>query len=456
MDPIQKPAPTVSSGTGTADSKLHFLDYWRIIRIRKTIILAVFFLVVLTTIAVTYYLPVSYASMVRIRVEKDTYDISPLGSLGIGGQQSYDPYYLLTEFEVIQSKKILYPVIAELSLTKYYARRAKSELEFSEPEVYDILIREIDVKQFRNTSIIEIRAKSPTNTMAADIANKIAEHYIISRNKGREDRWKRGNETLTNQLEEVEKSLAEARRTVDRLREELNVPDINVEGSYSLTLDTDKMRHLESLRADSTARLTMNRELLNQMKNKVPGELRTFLASATPTAELTKLIGELNSAEQTFESLSLDFGTRSKEMERITKIIALLNDQIEAQVRGIVSAREALVKADQETVLHVTAQLEKEVSDDFKRTKENRPYFQAKRDLEDQLRLKSVLMSKKFAEEIDAKIGKSTSVEIIQPAEASRKPDKPNKPLNIAMGVVFGLMVGVGLAFFIEYLDTSV
>jgi capsular exopolysaccharide synthesis family protein len=28
--------------------------------------------------------------------------------------------------------------------------------------------------------------------------------------------------------------------------------------------------------------------------------------------------------------------------------------------------------------------------------------------------------------------------------------------LNIAMGVVFGLMVGVGLAFFIEYLDTSV
>jgi len=36
------------------------------------------------------------------------------------------------------------------------------------------------------------------------------------------------------------------------------------------------------------------------------------------------------------------------------------------------------------------------------------------------------------------------------------RPVKPNKPLNIALGIIIGLVVGVGLAFFIEYLDTSV
>ena len=35
-------------------------------------------------------------------------------------------------------------------------------------------------------------------------------------------------------------------------------------------------------------------------------------------------------------------------------------------------------------------------------------------------------------------------------------PSGPNKPLNITLGIIFGLIVGIGLAFFIEYLDTSV
>ena len=38
----------------------------------------------------------------------------------------------------------------------------------------------------------------------------------------------------------------------------------------------------------------------------------------------------------------------------------------------------------------------------------------------------------------------------------SDRPVRPNKPLNIALGIIIGLVVGVGLAFFIEYLDTSV
>src|SRR5258705_10287500 len=47
-------------------------------------------------------------------------------------------------------------------------------------------------------------------------------------------------------------------------------------------------------------------------------------------------------------------------------------------------------------------------------------------------------------------------VEIVDFAVAGVRPVRPNKPLNIALGIIIGLVVGVGLAFFIEYLDTSV
>src|SRR5262245_51980189 len=102
---MEAPKNTFTSNPSQTETKLHFLDYWRIIRIRKTVILAVFLLVVLTTTAVTFILPETYMSTARIEVGKDTPDVgsiinnpTPLG---------YDPYFIQTEFEKIKSQKVL-------------------------------------------------------------------------------------------------------------------------------------------------------------------------------------------------------------------------------------------------------------------------------------------------------------------------------------------------------------
>src|ERR1041385_9578334 len=59
-------------------------------------------------------------------------------------------------------------------------------------------------------------------------------------------------------------------------------------------------------------------------------------------------------------------------------------------------------------------------------------------------------------EDLEISLPKSGIVEIIDAAEPGLKPDKPDKVLNIILGVIVGLAIGIGLAFFIEYLDTSV
>src|SRR5512136_313204 len=94
--------------------KLHFLDYWRIIRIRKTVILAVFLLVAITTTLVTFILPESYLSTVRIQVEKDSPDVTALQDRS-PYVPSFDPYWMQTEYEKIQSKAVLYGVITNLN-----------------------------------------------------------------------------------------------------------------------------------------------------------------------------------------------------------------------------------------------------------------------------------------------------------------------------------------------------
>lgn len=53
---------------------------------------------------------------------------------------------------------------------------------------------------------------------------------------------------------------------------------------------------------------------------------------------------------------------------------------------------------------------------------------------------------------------KVDNVDILSPAiyEENSSPVKPNKTLNVAIAAVIGLMVGVGAAFLLEYLDTTV
>lgn len=54
------------------------------------------------------------------------------------------------------------------------------------------------------------------------------------------------------------------------------------------------------------------------------------------------------------------------------------------------------------------------------------------------------------------RIMKIENVQIVDKAVIPDKPEKPKKLLNIAVAFVLGLMVGVGISFFIEYLDNTI
>src|SRR5215472_5343215 len=157
------------------ETKLHFVVYWRIIRIRKTVILAVFLLVVITATLVTFILPESFSSTARIKVERDQSDITTLS-----GQQSlgiYDPYFIQTEFEVIQSEVVLGKVIDAMDLNQKWGKKYNGGQKFTTTETMGILKRQMDLRPVRNTSLIEIRVFSDNPEEAALLANEIAKTY---------------------------------------------------------------------------------------------------------------------------------------------------------------------------------------------------------------------------------------------------------------------------------------
>ena len=108
----------------TPEASLHFLDYWRIIRIRKTVIISVFLLIAITATVVTFILPESYSSTARIEINSDVTDIPNMtGSMQAYGGAGYDPYLIQTEFEIMQSEKVLGRVIDALDLNNKWGAK---------------------------------------------------------------------------------------------------------------------------------------------------------------------------------------------------------------------------------------------------------------------------------------------------------------------------------------------
>jgi polysaccharide biosynthesis transport protein len=56
---------------------LHFLDYWRVIRDRKEVILAVALLTIVTGTAYTLMMPKKFTATTQLEVREDAMDVDP-------------------------------------------------------------------------------------------------------------------------------------------------------------------------------------------------------------------------------------------------------------------------------------------------------------------------------------------------------------------------------------------
>ncbi len=155
----------------------------------------------------------------RIRVSKDT-DVA--GLYDGNRNTSYDPYFVLTEFEVIKSKNVLYGVITNLNLISKWSARDKIP-NLNLQSTYYKLLKDMDVRQFRNTELIEISVRSKDRMEAAEIANKIAEAYRENRLENYRQNSMQNAKTFQETLDEYEDDVKDLQRKVDNLRAELKI-----------------------------------------------------------------------------------------------------------------------------------------------------------------------------------------------------------------------------------------
>jgi len=445
---------TDSQSPAGQESKLHFLDYWRVIRLRLPIIILAFLLVVVTAGITTYFLPRLYQSTVILEVEQNNQKIR-IFSEGFQGGMGQDPRFATTQYQIIQRKEMLYPVIESLGLVKRWSEKFGIN---SKEQAYYKLRGMIDVKELRNTSLLQISVDSTNPQEASDLANSIAQEYQRKRVEDQQALLSRSLSTLQGEVEKQRDKVLEASIEMSRIRTELGITDLNPDSLE------DPMIAQETVLISQEARVNEARTRAATMKTRYT-EIEKFTGD-----ELMRSLETLEIRDQTVATILPQYQEITSELARALQsglgprhpsILSLeaKKSTYERQLADQVSSIRRTLKANLDITERSLATMEEEMENsrldqrdsktrgtEYVRAKNN--YIQAKRILESaELRFSTETMQRSMP---------MNPARIWEKAEPATGPYKPKVALNMALAVIVGLLVGLGLAFFLEYLDTSV
>ena len=448
----------MSTVSQSPEARLHFLDYWRVIRIRKAIIITVFLITAIIATAVTFILPESYASTAAVKIENEGGIVAGMNTPA-ATQFGYDPYFIQTTFEIIKSQLVLSNVIATLNLNEVWGKKYFNGEMLKTTETLEILKGRMGLAPVRNTKLITITVFSEDKNEAATLANSIAESYKKYRTDNNRTIASTGLTTLKTQYLEESNRIQEIQARVETLRQELRISDEATSSGPSPELSSDEMRTIHTQKMER--KMTYDRRLvefesLNSIYTNNPLALCDVLPTMFPDAALAGMIDQLREAKNNRSKLLVDYPANNLNVVRVQTLIDRLEGDINERVSGVMKGLKTQLDTSKADLDSLVLQVETAKLNDFTNAIKFRPYYDEKRKLVEAQEFLKLLYSKTKASEIDLAIPTTTMVQITDVAEPGKAPVKPNKTVNIVLGLIFGLVMGVGLAFFIEYLDTSV
>jgi hypothetical protein len=141
-----------------------------------TLFVGVFLVVVFTTTLVTFIMPESFVSEARIALRPNA--TNPAETNGLPAASGvFDPRFIQTECEVIQSEAVLGQAIEDLDLNKEWGKQFANGDRLKTAETMALLRGRMDLRPVPNTSIIDIRIYDERAAGAAKVANAIAAAY---------------------------------------------------------------------------------------------------------------------------------------------------------------------------------------------------------------------------------------------------------------------------------------
>jgi len=433
------------------EASLHAIDYWQVIKNRYGVILLTLLLVFMTASVITYVMPKRFESFATIELKPRERTIDPLGGMMKYSGPTTSTQFFGTEFEKIKSRNSLSRVIDNLDLTSKWSTDRETVLR--------ILKGIVGTQNIRGTDLIQIRVRHTNKEDARDITAEVANSYKEYRNDLESKTQDRSVNEIRKAVRLQEDKVEERRKvltTISRTKDIIYYGDPEMSRGGGFEEDSEATHAL-----DSFLKLEDERDdLVSTVQNLLKYDSEALLIYASgldlPDNIIKSLYPQYLEQMRQIEGLKASgLGNRHPTILSNIRIMERTKEQLDEGVVNLRSRLQGNLELVKERLEKGEIRKRETKKDALERSIDTTDYVDAKRDFETEQALLSQMKLKLVTEQIVSDLPNETIVVHDEPV-ISDSPVSPNVTLNLVLGAVVGLVFGVGIAFFLEYLDTSV
>jgi capsular exopolysaccharide synthesis family protein len=440
------------------EPEVHLKDYFWVVYKRRWTIAAFFTVVVAVVTVLTFTMVPVYRATTQVLIEKENPNIMDFKELYAIDTTNNDFYR--TQYKILESRFIALKVIEKLHLSNGGEVASSSgggqggqgSLSEDSESVVNRFLRKLLIEPVKNTRLVKVHFMSNDPDLAARGANAIVEAYVEHNVESKIEAVHGATEYLRSKIDEQREKLEESESMLQQYKERYKIISLaekeNITVSKLAELNSEVLR-AENERVERETRYRQARAIKDKpdMIESIPKVLsNAFVTSlkrdeANLSKQLSELLKKFGDKHPRIITLREKLkATRANLESEIKKVVKFLGNEYEVAL------------AKEETLKKAFEELKEESQ---RLNKLSIAYGVLARDVETNKQMYDILLTRLKETGITGGI-QSTNVRVVDKAVVPRKPVKPRKTLNILLSVLVGLFGGIGVAFFLEYLDSSV
>lgn len=472
------------------EKEIHLRTYLRVIEKRRHTVYTVFTIVFLLALIITFSMTPLYTATTKVLVEKNERTaMTALNPYYI----DYDPDFNETQYQLIKSFSVAQRVVRMLALDQkspegtgqksqgpvsgtieWFRDLASTVLHISGrgPEAvpttdagpdseerslksYQLakaISASITVTPVKNSKIVNISYTSPDPKLSAQIVNSIAKAYMDEVLDIRMNSSQYAMKWLTEKADEERTRLQKAEHALQEYMRDKDIATLE----NKLTMFPERVAEVASRLAAAESKRKELETLYAQVKGLAanPEAVENLPAIASdPTIQSIR--SQILAAEQTVADYQKKYGQKHPAMVTAAGDLRMLREKKLEQIRRVVESiknQYELARASEENFRKYAGQTKAET---LSMGEKFIQYGVLKREAETSKQLFDAIVARIKEQGVTQDI-QTINMWVMEKAEVPQRPTTPDTGKNMLIGLLAGLIGGVGLAFFVDYLDNTI